>query len=674
MNTDPKDLELTGPLRILHLEDNPHDHRLVQEWLKEKDFATEITAVNSMSRFVEALEQKPFDLILSDKSLPDCDGLAALRFCKEKHSHLPFVFVTGSMGEEAAIETMKEGATDYVLKDGLKRLIPAVERAIRESKQAEKNRQAEEKIREQAALIDTAQEAIMVKDVDDHILFWNKSAERIYGWPASEIIGRKPTELLTKDLAKYEEAKQHLFANGNWTGELIKVNREGAELIVESRWTLMRDAKGQPKSILTIDADITDKKSLEAQFLRSQRLESIGSLASGIAHDLNNCLSPIMMGVAVLKDMVPDPSMKKILDAMESSAMRGAGVVKQVLTFARGSTGEQVVLQPNHLIQEMVKIMRETFPRSIQITTECAPNLWSIEGDPTQIHQVLLNLCVNARDAMPDGGNLTLISENVTLADPPALVGLSGPPGPYVRIDVKDTGTGIPPEIQQKIFQPFFTTKDVGKGTGLGLSTTVSILTTHHGLLGLQSSSGAGTTFSLYFPSKADVMQLEDQAKPRRRTGRQDMILLVDDEAAIREMCKFLLESCNYRVLTAENGAQALALFQLHKDELALVVTDSNMPIMGGTTAVRAMRWSVPQLKIIATSGGGAREDEILAADPTSYRFLPKPYTAERLLNLIHDLMPHGDTAIFHKPENPSVPPVGAAPDAGQERTHSMHD
>jgi two-component system, cell cycle sensor histidine kinase and response regulator CckA len=638
-------------IKVLHLEDTPSDAALVQRMLAAGGLPCEFAVVDDEAAFQSALAGGRFDIILSDQNLPDYDGFQALQLVREKYPHIPFIFVTGSMGEEGAIETIKAGASDYLLKDRLSRLSTAVERAIHESRQAEKIRQTEEKNREQAALIDTAQDAIVVKDLEDRILFWNKSAERVYGWAASEIVGSKVAVVLAKDLAKHEEAQERLLEEGNWTGELAKVNRLGNDLIVESRWTLVRDAKGQPKSILVIDTDITAKKSVEAQFLHVQRLQSIGVMASGIAHDLNNCLAPILMGVALLRDLDLDPSLKNILTAMEASAARGAGVVKQVLTFARGTPGGRVALQPNDLIQEMVKIIRETFPRSIQIKAECAPNLWSIESDATQFHQVLLNLCVNARDAMPDGGTLTLTSSNVNLTDPSSLAGLSGPPGPYVRIDVKDTGAGIPPDIQQKIFQPFFTTKEVGKGTGLGLSTVVSILANHHGLLGLQSLPNNGTTFSLYFPATAASVEAERPPPSGHvRKGRQDLILLVDDEAAIREMCKFILESSGYRVLNAENGSQALALFARHKDELALVVCDSNMPVMGGSTAVRFMRAAAPQMKILSTSGAAMPEEDIRAADPKLHRFLAKPYTVESLLRLIGELLPRGDTQFLCRP------------------------
>jgi two-component system cell cycle sensor histidine kinase/response regulator CckA len=417
------------------------------------------------------------------------------------------------------------------------------------------------------------------------------------------------------------------------------VTKVGKEIIVKSLWSLVRDPAGQPEAILIVNTDITEKKKLEAQFLRAQRLESIGALASGIAHDLNNVLAPILIGVPFLKEQIKDKSCLKILSAMESSASRGAGVVKQVLTFARGATVERMALQPQPLIHEICKIIRETFPKSIQIKTELDHKLWDIEGDSTQIHQVLLNLCVNARDAMPPGGTLTIGARNVNLEKPVSRAGLAAMPGPYVEIKIVDTGMGIPADIQDNIFQPFFTTKAVNKGTGLGLSTTVSILQSHGGLIGLESAPGKGTTFFVWFPAKTPAGEIEPPSKIASvPSGGHELILLVDDEVAIREMCKLMLESCDYRVMTAENGAEALAVLDRHKDEISAVIIDMIMPVMDGATAVRAMRWSTPNLKIIATSGLSEKEQSN-SSDIKADRFLQKPYTAEQLLMALSSLL-----------------------------------
>jgi nitrogen-specific signal transduction histidine kinase/CheY-like chemotaxis protein len=388
-----------------------------------------------------------------------------------------------------------------------------------------------------------------------------------------------------------------------------------------------------------------EQEKLEAHLQRVQRLESVGALASGVAHDLNNVLAPILVGMPFLKEQTTDPETIKILEAMEVSAARGAGIVKQILTFARGSAGEHTQIQPNQFIEEMVKILSETFSKSIRIRAECDPDLFEIEADPMQLHQVLLNLCVNARDAMPDGGTLTLVSRNVQLKDPISRAGLTGLPGDYVLIQVADTGVGMSPELQEKIFQPFFTTKEPGQGTGLGLSTTVGILQSHHALLCLDSAPGRGTIFSVYFPAKLRQRKSEVSSTPPQITpGKHELVLLVDDEVAIREMCKLILESLDYRVITAENGAEALSLLERHKNEISAAIVDMMMPVMDGPSVIRAIRWSAPNLKIIASSGLSSQEQSNAFNGVQPDVFLPKPYTAEQLMSALAGLLRPGQS------------------------------
>ncbi len=364
-------------------------------------------------------------------------------------------------------------------------------------------KQAEEKIREQAALLDVAQDAIIVRDLEGALLFWNRGAERLYGWKVEEVLGKNAARFLyTKEGSQQRiEAEKSAFEKGEWTGELSQATRDGKEVVVESRWSVVRDGLGNPKSMLTVNTDITERKQLEAQFRHTQRLEIIGTLAGGIAHDLNNVLSPILMATEILREKLLDEKGQRTLRMIESAAKRGADIVKQVLTFARGVEGERVVLQPKHLLQEMEKIARETFPRTIQIYSEIEKDLWTIYGDATQLHQVLMNLCVNARDAMPNGGKLTIKAENVLLNGNGARVHLEAGTGPHVVLSVADTGTGIPREIIDKIFDPFFTTKEVGKGTGLGLSTVSGIVKSHAGFVNVDSQVGQGTEFKVYLPA-----------------------------------------------------------------------------------------------------------------------------------------------------------------------------
>ncbi len=371
--------------------------------------------------------------------------------------------------------------------------------------------------------------------------------------------------------------------------------------------------------------------------LRAQRMENIGSLAGGIAHDLNNMLGPILVVGHLLRDKLPSPEDRKILDTATASAQRGADMVKQILTFARGVTGEPTVLQVKHLVDELVKLAQDTFPRSIKIRTEIAEGLRPILGDLTQLHQVLLNLCVNARDAMPDGGTLTIEAENVVLEN--KRIPLQDQPlsGGYVVLSVSDTGGGIHPELLDKIFEPFFTTKETGRGTGLGLSTVRSIVRNHGGFLEVSSQLGSGTTFKIYLPvaaaSETEVVQSKRPALP---VGQGDLILLVEDELALREITKELLESFNYRVLTAADGAEAVTLYRRRKGRINVVVTDLMMPIMDGLALIRALRQLDPQTRVIAVSGLASQEklDEVNTLNVQG--FLTKPYTAEQLLTSLH--------------------------------------
>jgi two-component system cell cycle sensor histidine kinase/response regulator CckA len=323
-------------------------------------------------------------------------------------------------------------------------------------------KRAEEQIREQAELLDQAQDAILVRDLDQNILFWNRGAEQLYGWSSEEVMGRNAEEILYKEHSpQFDAARQAIVLNGEWKGEMRQTRRDGGEIIVESRWTLVRDEKRQPKSILIINTDVTENKRMESQFLRAQRMESIGTLAGGIAHDLNNVLSPILMAIDMLQLKATDESSKKWLDVLRTNAERGGNMVRQVLSFARGVEGERVALQPKHLIKEIVKILRETLPKSIEINFHVPDDLWIISADATQMHQVLMNLCVNARDAMPEGGSISIKAQNVYVDENYARMHIEAKAGRFVVISVADTGPGMNQEIQSRIFEPFFTTKEM---------------------------------------------------------------------------------------------------------------------------------------------------------------------------------------------------------------------
>lgn len=501
-------------------------------------------------------------------------------------------------------------------------------------------KRAEEQLLEQATLLENAQDAILVRDLDDRILFWNNSAERIYGWSAAEIAGQDTKQLLYKGhVSTYVDAKRVTLEKGEWQGELRQVTKDEKEIIAESRWTLVRDDRGKPKSILVINTDVTDKRKIEAQFLRAQRMESIGVLASGIAHDFNNLLSPILMSIQLLQLKLDDEEGQRLLAMLRASAERGAGLVKQVLSFAKGVEGERISLQPRHLIKEIVKILDDTLPKSIEVEFESSEDLSLVAGDATQLHQVLMNFCVNARDAMPSGGKLSIRVENIHVDDNYARMNLEAKPGRFVVITISDSGIGIPPTIINRIFEPFFTTKEHGKGTGLGLSTALGIVKGHGGFINVYSEADRGTQFKIYLPAVETPFSSDlRDSSAILPLGNGELILVVDDEMAIREITRGTLEAYGYRALTASDGTEAIALYAQHKDDVSIVLTDIMMPYMDGPLTIRALQKLNPQVKIIASSGL-ADNSRLSEANGAVKRFLPKPYTAERLLRTLRELL-----------------------------------
>ncbi len=500
---------------------------------------------------------------------------------------------------------------------------------------------AEDKIQEQAALLDKAHDAISVWDLEQRLIYWNKGAEYLYGWVAEEIGGKNADELLYEEESpRNAEAKKSIIEKGEWAGELRQRTKDGKDIIVESRWTLVRDDAGKPKSILVINTDITEKKKLEAQFLRAQRMESIGTLAGGIAHDLNNVLTPIMLSLQLLKDKFIDEECQKLLDILDRNTIRGADLIKQVLSFARGVEGERNPLQAKHIITDIEKVAKGTFPRNIEIRTDIPRDLWTVSGDATQLHQVLMNFCVNARDAMSDGGILKISAENLFIDEDYAHINIEARIGPYVVITVSDTGTGIPSKIMDRIFEPFFTTKEPGKGTGLGLSTALGIVKSHAGFITVYSEVGKGSVFKVYLPAitttetqKVEEKQLELPA------GHGESILVVDDEDQIREITKKTLETHGYRVITANDGKEAIALYLQHRELIRAVLMDMMMPVMDGQSSIQELHKINPELKIIAVSGLTEKDKLAKVDEARAHAFLMKPYTTEKLLNTIHDVM-----------------------------------
>ena len=529
---------------------------------------------------------------------------------------------------ETTSRTVRDAETGAVLE------IHAVSRDISQRKYTE------QKIREQAALLDVANDAILVQNLDNEILFWNKGAQRVYGWKAEETVGKDAEQLLcTQEMTAYlKEARSQVAVVGSWYGEIHQVTKDGNKIIVESRWTLVQNYQGKHTSILIVNTDITEKKLLEAQFLRAQRMESIGTLAGGIAHDLNNVLAPILMAIQLLALKVNDERSQQWLNILEINAKRGADLVKQVVSFARGMEGDRTLVQVRHLISEIRHIANETFPKSIQFYIDVPQQLWTVSGDATQLHQVLMNLCVNARDAMTEGGTLKITAQNLIIDEHYAKMHIDAKIGSYIAIAVSDTGTGIPAEIVDRIFEPFFTTKEVGKGTGLGLSTVVGIVKSHGGFVNVYSEIGQGTQFKVYLPAleETETLAVDDLELP---AGNGELILVVDDEAAIRKITQTSLKTFGYRVLDASDGIEAIALYAQYKTQINLVLMDMMMPNMDGLTTIRTLKKIEPSVKIVAVSGLVSDDKLTQVATFGVKAFLSKPYATKDLLNTINGVL-----------------------------------
>jgi PAS domain S-box-containing protein len=491
---------------------------------------------------------------------------------------------------------------------------------------------------------------LIAENVADMIAVVDLNGRRIYNSPSYKSLFGEPEsmkgtdgfrEIHPDDVGRVKKVFEETVRTGvGQRSEYQFLLKDGSVRNIESKGSVIRDGEGKISQVIVVSRDVTDEKRIAAQFLRSQRMESIGTLAGGIAHDLNNVLAPIMMAIEVLRSKISDPGGQKILSTIETSAKRGADIVRQVLAFGRGVKSDRVLVQLKHIVQEVAKIADETFPKSIEITTDIPRNLWTVYADPTQMHQVLLNLMVNARDAMPKGGSLAISAENITLDESYSRMHSEARPGAYVSMAITDTGTGIPADIQEKIFEPFFTTKEIGMGTGLGLSTTLAIVKSHEGFINLRSESGKGTAFRVFIPATGTASGAEAASEVvDLPMGHGELILIIDDEAAIREITKETLEAYGYKALTASDGAEGVAVFAENKKMIRAVIVDIMMPVMDGAAAILVLQQIDPDVKIIAASGLTTKGHVATPPDSKVQGFLTKPYTAEKLLKALKTVL-----------------------------------
>jgi PAS domain S-box-containing protein len=654
---------MSNPKKILIVED---------EMVVAMDLALRLRKLgyecNSVPSGEQALEELPVflpDVALLDINLNgEMDGIATAAKIRMSHD-IPVVYLTANADEHTLNRAQLTHPASYLLKPfkerelhiciemalvnhALQRELKAAReelekrvierttdliRANASLRQEMRSRQeSEAQVREQAALLDKARDAIFVRNREGLVLYWNSSAERLYGLSKAEALNQPTAVVLREDTEATTKALKATLEHGEWIGELTHCNRNGVEFVVESRWTLVRE----DSTVLIVNTDISERKKIEAQFLRAQRLESIGALAGGIAHDLNNVFTPLLMTSQLLGDDTTDPKITQLADIIFTSARRGSEMVKQVLLFVRGNEGEHQPFRLEHLTKELVSLLRETFPKSIRLRSSFTADLWSVIGDATKIHQVLMNLCINARDAMPEGGTITISLKNFSVDEAYAKLHGDAEPGAYVCLSVSDTGTGMSAEIKEKIFDPFFTTKEPGKGTGLGLSTVQAIVREHDGFMNLESSPGAGTSFQIFIPGSNDFVVPGEPVPLRLPRGNGQLIMIVDDEQMVREIVKTALEAYDYRVITADDGADALRKFSLHQKELAGLVVDLQMPNVNGLIFLEALRRINDRVPVLVVSGASAAELPLAQIEALDASFLAKPFNKTDLITAVH--------------------------------------
>jgi PAS domain S-box-containing protein len=677
---------------VLLVEDNLAEARLLQEILKGTILLRfQLTHVPRLGEAIALLRTHPehpisgdslaaiapadapyFDVVLLDLTLPDSAGLASLDTLVQHIPDLPIVVLTNTNDDELAVEAVRHGAQDYLMKrqinqDSLARSLRyAIERKQTARALQDANEILEQRVQERTQEVQTANEYLrreiewrqLIQErlelaqqagkigtfewsVQSNSVAWSSELEALYGLnPGSFQTGYEIwlKTIHSDDRSRVEqELCRAMRDNCGFDSEFRIVMPQGDCRWIAVKSSMFHNDIGAPLRMIGIHMDITEKKQFEEQFLRAQRLESLGTLASGIAHDLNNILTPILAVVQLLPLKLPnlDDHTRYMLKTLEASAHRGAELVKQILSFTRGVEGKRGWLQMSHLLNEIKDMIQQTLPKSIVIQTDIPTNLWTISGDMTQLHQVFMNLCVNARDAMPQGGILSITAENMGLDERQARHFLDVKPGSYVLVTVSDTGVGISPDLVHRIFDPFFTTKAVGKGTGLGLSAVLGIVESHGGFVDVQSQIGQGSQFHIYLPANSSgAIAISDEWKPL--TGQRELILIVDDEVAVRDMVKTMLETFNYQVITAKDGAEAIACVAEHPQQIHAVVMDIMMPSMDGLATISLLRRLDPNVCAIAMSGISSTEVKQQAQQMGFQEFLAKPFSIQELLHTLH--------------------------------------
>ncbi len=637
---------MSRPLRILIVEDSENDTQLLLHELRRGGYDPTHERVESAAAMDRALARQQWDLVIADYSIPNFNSMAALALLKERGHDLPFIIVSGTITEETAVATMKAGAHDYLLKGTLKRLIPAIERELREAESRRKRRKSEEALRESEkrlqAILDNSPAIIFLKDTEGRYLYVNPQFGKLTPLTPEQILGKTDAEIFTTEQAAAFRANDLKVLQAGVALEFEEVTRHQDELhtSVVSRFPL-RNTEGKVYALCGIVTDITERKNLEAQLRQSQKMEAIGQLAGGIAHDFNNMLTVINgYGELMLLSLPIGEPHRVSVEQIREAGERAATLTRHLLAFSRKQVLQPKVLDLNAVVANMDTMLQRVISADIDLLTILSPGLASVKADPGQIEQILMNLVVNARDAMPEGGRLTIETADVVLDSDYARRHVDVSPGRYIMLAVSDAGCGMDKKTQARIFEPFFTTKEEGKGTGLGLSTVYGIVKQSGGNIWVYSEPGRGTTFRIYLPRIEEAAEaVEPDKAPEPLPTGSETILLVEDEAGVRNLAKKILETYGYKVLDAAEGEDAFRLSGQHKGLIHLMVTDMVMPEMSGRELADRLKPSRPNMKVLFMSGytdkAMLHQGEL---DP-GMAFLQKPFTPQTLARKVREVL-----------------------------------
>lgn len=633
-------------LKVLVVEDSEDDVQLLLRELKRGGYLVQYQRVELAEDMSRLLKEHVWDLVISDYSMPRFNALKALETLKASGLDLPFIIISGTIGEDVAVSAMKAGAHDYLLKGNLTRLTPVIQRELREAQEREGRQRADEALRQTEEryrdLVENARDIIYEHDLDGNYTASNKAGEQITGYSREETLKLNVAQTVAPEyLEKAKEMIRRKLAGESVTAyELELIAKNGTHISVEVNTRLVFH-NGVAIGVQGIARDVTERKLLEEQLRQSQKLEAIGQLAGGVAHDFNNLLTVIGGYTDLSLSRLPagDPLCRNLIEVNKASD-RAASLTRQLLAFSRKQVLQPRVFGLNTIVADLEKMLRRMIGEHIEFRTNLRPRIGNVKADPGQIEQVIMNLVVNARDAMPSGGKLTIETYNVELDETYALHHISAKAGSYILLAVSDTGTGIDEQTKKHIFEPFFTTKESGKGTGLGLSTVYGIVKQSGGNIWVYSEPGIGTTFKIYLPRVGEPAEKYKQAATAVHLPKAtETILLVEDSDMVRKLAKEVLEGGGYHVLDAANGREALLVCEQSRETFHLLLTDVVMPEMSGQELVSRLGSLYPQMRVLYMSG--YTEDAIAHHGVLNegINFIEKPFTPDSLALKVREVL-----------------------------------